>query len=232
MEGFSQFPDIAFFAASTIIIDENKKVIRVPLQEWPREGRFLPEEGLREMIAKYVVPTTVLCRKSAPIDWENPPRWDCDFFIQLAGRYPFAISKKSCGVYVSHSSSFSACQDSSILIRSISRLMARVESFPWMNPGMKKDVIQLLHTEQYHTCCELILRDLSKSHFIKAKSTASFLLKTYPLRWKTLLFFIIATTCHLLPPLIFFFLLLKKIRHSLRRGSCAPQNLESYLPKS
>ncbi len=228
MEGFSQFPDSAFFAASTVIINEEKKIVRVPLEEWSREGRFLPEEGLREMIGKYVVPTTVLCRKFVEIDPENPSGWDCDFFIQLAARYPFAISKKICGVYLSHSTSFTVRQSPLTSIQSINRLITRVQAFSWMDPKIKRNVTELLHNDLYGLSLRLILRALLEKEFAQAKTIAFLILKNYPMRWKTLLFFIATMTCYCFPPLTSILSLLKKIKASLRRKDFAKQNLESY----
>lgn len=63
MEGFAQFPDSAFFAGSTLLISKEKGIVRIPLNEWQRDGFFLPEEGISEMIGKYPAPMTVLFKK-------------------------------------------------------------------------------------------------------------------------------------------------------------------------
>lgn len=112
LEGAQQFPSAAFFACSTVIMTTSGKFIREPLALWSKEGFYEQQEGLYEMISQYPVPNTVLFKKSfltdVTIDFENPLYWDCDFLLQIAARYPIAISKKQCGIFYSHPESFSA----------------------------------------------------------------------------------------------------------------------------
>lgn len=103
MKGFEQFPEAALSAGSAIIMSEKGKVIRVPMDLWEREGVFSPPEGLLQMISKYPVPSCALFHRkvidAVAIDMTNGLTWDCDYFLQIAARYPIYISKRPCGIF-------------------------------------------------------------------------------------------------------------------------------------
>lgn len=147
LNGFADHPQIAFFASSTTIRSKEKKIIREPVQLWSRDGYFEPQEGLCEMIGKFPVPTTVLFSQkalSAQIDTQNPVAWDCDFFIQLASRFPFLICKKTCGIMMQHDTSFTTHLDCQTTLLSIQRLIERAKQFSWIEKELKRSLIQAL----------------------------------------------------------------------------------------
>ena len=192
--GFSQYPNIAFFACSTVSLSKEGGVICVPLDIWPREGCFSPEEGVVELIGKYPVPTTVLFRKEAvasvKIDFDNPIGWDCDLLIQLAGQFPFAISKKRCGVFIHHENSFSGSQDTLASLDAICRLMLRVRDFSWMKEEIKSSVNAQLQMAIYNNSFASILSDFSFKQFKKARKTCLYLLMHHPIRIKVVFYWI------------------------------------------
>lgn len=144
LDGFEQFPDIAFYACSTTIVSNEKGVLRAPLDHWHREGRFPAPEGAIEMIGKYPVPMTVLFRSTAAsiatIDFHNSIAWDCDFLIQIASKFPIAISKQQAGIFFSHCSSHSGNQPTFATLQSIDRLKERVNAYTWMEKSTRESI--------------------------------------------------------------------------------------------
>lgn len=131
LKQFESCPEAGFSAGSTLIKSPNGRLVKVPLSLWKREGIFMPPEGMLEMIGKYPIPTTVLFHKKilshTSIDSENPLLWDCDYLLQIASKYPIVITKKPCGVFLHHPTSFSNHQDLEKLKESFHRLASQLE---------------------------------------------------------------------------------------------------------
>ncbi len=229
INGFFQFPDISFFACSTIIASKEKGVLRVPLDLWPREGRFLPAEGLPIMVDKYPVPTTTLFRKTAQIDFKNQTAWDCDFLIQLAGRFPFAISKKPCGIMINHSNSFTSEKSYEETLQSIRRLIERTKGFQWMDGKLKASTLCSLQKHFNRMLFDSIISHLLNHRTQKAKKNSYELLRINPLKLKSMAGFAVALISSALPFACFFIIFLKKIRDSKRNHKFNKTGLNKYI---
>lgn len=196
LNGFSEYPDIAFFACSTVSLSMEHGVICVPLDIWQREGRFIPQEGLLEIIGKYPVPTTVLFHKEATskvkIDFENQLAWDCDFLVQLAGQFPFAISKERCGIFFHHAQAYSGSQDPLSSINSIRRLIFRIQNFPWIDGEAKQNIRGRLQEAIFNNSLSRIRSDISAGEMKSARRTCFHLLLTHSIKTKTVLYFILS----------------------------------------
>ena len=114
MAGFRDFPEAGFFAGSVIVMSDEGEVLAVPLESWPREGGYAPPAGLLDLIDhKLPVWTSVLFRSAVTrpigaVDQEVGTPGDFDYQMKVASRSPFVISKKPCGIFLSHSHSYTA----------------------------------------------------------------------------------------------------------------------------
>ncbi len=121
LKGFDRYPDAAFSAGSNITMNDAGKVLAVPLSLWKREGYYSPPDGLLETFgAKHPTWTSIIFRKSifdavGGLNSELCGPSDFDLVFRLAARFPFVISKKPSGIYVSHGETFS----SSVTLRSV-----------------------------------------------------------------------------------------------------------------
>jgi glycosyltransferase involved in cell wall biosynthesis len=112
MEGYRDCPQAGFVAGSVIVMSDQGEILAVPLDAWPHEGAYAPPEGLIELIAhKLPVWTSILFRKEltdavGTLDLEVGAASDFDYQLKVAARAPFVISKKPCGIYVSHAASY------------------------------------------------------------------------------------------------------------------------------
>lgn len=203
LNGFAEFPGIAFFACSTLMITKNDGVFRVPLEDWPREGLFLPQDGLPTMIGKYPVPTTVLfsseIARNVQIDFTNLVAWDCDFLIQLASRFPFAISKKPCGIFVYHPDSFSGSLTRSRSFDSILRLITAVQRFSWLDKHSKSTICALLREDYYKIACIHIDFNFSIQHLAQVSLICWNLLSRSFIRRRVFYYLIISLLCRYIP---------------------------------
>lgn len=181
LQYFSDHPDVAFFASSTLIFSEDKKIRRVPLSLWSREGRFDPPSGLYEMIGRYPVPNTVLFKTSSleniEIDFQNPYGWDCDFLMQIASRHSIAISKKPSGIFLSHSGSFTSQQHYKQSVSYLLRLIERVGSFDRLEVDVRKKAVELLKNDLLQVIRGGVLSYLMRKQLSEARDL--FKLKNY-----------------------------------------------------
>lgn len=215
MEGFTQFSEIGFFAASSVSVSKESGVICAPLEMWKREGVYAPQEGLLEMIGKYPIPTTVMYRREiiskVQIDVENPLAWDCDFLIQLASLFPFAISKKLCGIFIHHSDSYSGNQSLVSYVQSIKRLILRVYGCSHIDDNTKRMIANKLEQSIYHNSYIKMVSDPAKRQFKNIRDVYRCFFLHFPQKKPIFrLGFFIA-----LHYMYFFFSLIKKNRPSI-----------------
>ncbi len=134
MRGFEQHPDAIFSAGATVCLAQDKSIIGLTLDAWPREGRYDPPDGLVTMCYQIPPPNTILFSKkaisAAHLEKENFGCWDVEFLMQLASRFPFVISKTPCGAFVNHSESFSNNALISDSLAITQRLILRMKAFP------------------------------------------------------------------------------------------------------
>lgn len=114
LSGFRMCPEAGFVAGSVIVMTSSGGVLSVPLDMWPKEGVFMPPEGLLYLIDnKLPVWTSILFRKAVTdnlggVDRSVGAGSDFDFQLRAAIQAPFVITKSPCGIFVSHSDSYSA----------------------------------------------------------------------------------------------------------------------------
>ena len=222
IDGFARFPEIAFFAASTIILHKEQGVLRVPLDLWPREGIFQREEGLLEMIGKYPVPTTIaFCKKMLPyvtVDSDNPIMWDCDFLIQLAGQFPFAITKERCGLFFSHLESFSQTVDGASANKALNQLITRIDTYSWMDLSIKTKAKLTLQKDLHQIIPHAIFKSFLQKEYKKAIQLSWQYLHPRPIRLVVVFLFLISLACYLFPFLRYFLMLIKHTKKFLQKN--------------
>ncbi|MGC1877994.1 MAG: glycosyltransferase family A protein [Rhabdochlamydiaceae bacterium] len=215
-----QFPECAFSAGSAVIMSEEGKVIRVPLDLWKREGVFAPPGGLLEMISKYPVPSCILFHKKVideiPIDMSNALTWDCDFLLQIAARYPFHISKRPCGIFLHHHSSYSSSKGLENWNSSLKRMIERIDFNPHLDSEVKKTAIELINVDLKNMNRSFILQSLFNRKFQEACDDASLFRKNYGLNLKTLFFLNLTRLCRSFPFVLHPLSLVRKLKNFKR----------------
>ena len=177
MEGFFKYPEIAFSAAATICVERDKSAF-IDFNFWPREGIYFPPDGLAQMFGKLPTPNSTAYKKSKigiiSIDYENQAGWDWDFHYQMAGHYPFAISKRPCSFLFRHPGSFTTSAPRKTMANSCLRMAERFEGFDFIPPDVKKKAIDY-HQKIY---LKYTLHDqIEFRQFHKSADTAKKLLK-------------------------------------------------------
>jgi glycosyltransferase involved in cell wall biosynthesis len=223
LSAFQQFPGCAFFAGSTIIMSEEGRVVCVPLDLWKKQGYLPPPEGLLEMISKYPVPTCVLFHRkfvdAVSIDFSNALTWDCDFLIQIAARYPIFISKRPCGIFLHHQSSYSNAQELKSWEYSLSKMMERLNLNEHLPAEVKMDAIALINEDLKLKTRAFILLSLFSKKFKTAYDYARIFRKNYGLNLEALVFLILIPCCRWFPPGLQGLFLLRKIKRLMNTRS-------------
>ena len=189
LEGMNKYPDVAFFATSTKIYSDAGKLLAEPLANWSREGLYMPPLSLYQMISQYPVPDTVMFRKKCltdiSIDFENPVFWDCDFLMQIAAKYPIAISKTQCGIFNLHSQSFSFLLEKQ-QVPAFQRLIERINSFPFLSNDEKQIAVSKVNLWYFKFCHNLFFRLMLKMNFNEAKEVLIHLDSEFEPTYKTI----------------------------------------------
>jgi hypothetical protein len=223
LEGFKTCPEAAFSAASTIIMSETGRVIRVPLDLWNKEGVHTAPDGLLEMISKYPVPTTVLFRQKAtstiPIDTENNLVWDCDFLLQIAAEYPIVISKRPCGILLHHNSSYSNTQSFERWAAALKRLLEKLNLQDRLSSATKTKATKLIENELKTVHIASTIRALFNRKFNEASSYADQFRENYGLSWYSLLLLTATKSAKLFPPAVSILKLLRMIARFPKKTS-------------
>ena len=216
LRGFQNHPECGFSAGSAIIMSEKGKAIRVPLDLWKKEGFLTAPDALLEMIAKYPIPTCILFHRKVIseifIDMNNSLTWDCDFLIQIAARYPIFISKRPCGIFLHHTSSYSKSQELENWKCSWNKVAERINSLNGLEPEVKGAALQLVKLDIKTKDRALIFRALLDKKFQDAIEHARSFRENYGSDSKAWLFLIVTRACLWFPAVVILLKLFYQIR--------------------
>jgi glycosyltransferase involved in cell wall biosynthesis len=216
LQGFKQCPECAFSAGSAIIMSEEGKVIRVPLDLWKREGVFFSPEGVLEMISKYPIPSCLLFHRkvidSIPIDMGNSLTWDCDFLLQSAARFPFHISKRPCGIYLHHSS-YSNSKGFEDWSFALNRMIERLNDSPYLETEEKKLATDLINKDLEKLNKPLILRNIYNKQLQLAYRSAFAFRKNQGINLETFILLNLTRLCLWFPSFVSVVLWARKLKN-------------------
>ena len=221
IQEFKKYPDAGFVAGSTVLIEENGKIIRVPLSLWKREGKFDPPDGVLEMIGKYPVPTSVLFRKKATasiaIDSENPTFWDCDYLLKIASSFPIVISKNPCALFRVHPSSHSNNQELYVYEDAFSKLLNNIKKNKSLSEENSKFAEGLILFDLAQWRLYYVYPCLKQKKFDEAHRIANLVWQNPDFKFKSLIYIYVIKFCKLFPVSIFCLNLIRNIRFWMKK---------------
>lgn len=231
LQGMQRVPQAAFSAASAIIMSERGEVIRVPLALWQREGQYNPGDAVLEMISKYPIPTCILFDsrviKEFSIDADNVLIWDCDFLLQIASRYTIYVSKRPCGIFLHHESSYSKAQDFAKWEYAYHRLSQRVGGSDYLPEEMKKVARRLIANDIKAAHRAFVLQSLFHRRVKEAEAYAESFRNNYGLSLSSFTLLAMSRTCLWFSPTIYLLEFLRKIKKI--RKSHSPDDCQQYV---
>ena len=143
-------PDAAFWAGTTLHVDEDERVVEARLDHWTSEGRFEGEEGVMNMTrgraptwTGIVFRRTVLERFGLP-DRDALGPADFDFVLRAAAHYPFIVEKHPSAVFTLNRSSFSAMQPLSSFWPGWVRIAANIRAWNIWDDATRERIAQAI----------------------------------------------------------------------------------------
>lgn len=233
LKELKQHPQASFAACSTLIMNDLGNIVRVPLDLWPREGCFNPPDGAKEMISKYPIPTTVLFRKKViqafPIDKANPLTWDCDFLTQIAAHDPVLISKRPCGIFLQHGSSYSNAQDFKQWKEALNRLSQRIHLTSALSLEDQTFIAELIQRDLKGTLRAFIQKSLFDRKFTLACDYAAQFYKDYGYSFTAFVLLSLSWLCRLFPLTIYPLFFLRKLKRTKEKNAYSSQDFAKWL---
>jgi glycosyltransferase involved in cell wall biosynthesis len=236
MRGFEEDPEVALSAGSTLIMNEEGRVIRVPLDLWKKEGKISPPDSLLEMISKYPVPTCVVFKKEKleqiAIDRQNSLTWDCDFQLQVAARFPIFIQKRPCGIFLHHEKSYSNAQNFLKWEASLKHLTERIRALDILSDPVKEKAIELIQSDLKAVNRAFILRSLFGKNLEEAYDCAQIYRKRYHVEFESSILLTLSRLCRICPPFVYFLRMLRGIKHWRNRQFEPYQHYAKWLQEN
>lgn len=106
-------PEAAFWCGVTVSLRPDGSFVSARVADWPRDGVFLPPEGLLQML-RGSMPcwTSALFRKSVmddvgPLNETLQGPSDIEYMLRTAASHPFVISKAAAAIFLLNPASFS-----------------------------------------------------------------------------------------------------------------------------
>ncbi len=233
LQGFEEHPESIFSAGSTIIMTEQGKVVRVPLDLWKRDGYFIPPEGLLEMMTRYPVPTTILFRREVidkvAIDPTNVLGWDVDYLIQIAMQFPFYISKKPCGIFLQHDKSYSNSQEMVNWVATHDKLMERIQSSSQLPQEVAAQAFSCIQKDTKGVSMAFFFIYLRNRKLKEAKLALKLLQERYGNHWKITILTSAVRLCTMVPFAYHLLSLALVIKRFLRKKTAGYEQYAKWL---
>ncbi|MBI3258646.1 MAG: glycosyltransferase family 2 protein [Ignavibacteriae bacterium] len=172
LKGFEKYPDAGCSLGAVIEIEDHGEVIGVPLTRWQDREYFSPPNSLLEMIGKYSNWTGALFRTAAAnqlgsLD-TSISAIDVDFLFRFAARYPVAISKKPCAVFVHHTSSYSNTHVLELYWPTWLKLITKIHEEKEILPEIKIQLEHMLETDLQRGLFVAAVKCIEKKKFQEA----------------------------------------------------------------
>lgn len=221
LQEFKKYPNAGFVAGSTIIMTEKGQIVRIPLADWTREGKFDPPGGVIEMIGKYPVPTSVLFSKivieRTTIDLNNPAFWDCDYLLQIAAIFPIVISKKPCALFRQHEFSYSNQQTLAYYEDAFQKLIKNIQKNKNLTAEKSLLAINLILSDLALCHKHFLLYFLMQKKFDESYKIAKVLKETRFFKNKAIFYLYIIKICKIIPFAYQGLIALRKIIRLMRK---------------
>jgi glycosyltransferase involved in cell wall biosynthesis len=218
LEGFSKFPDAVFSASATIAMTADGK-IRDVASMWPSEGNFKPPDGLFKMTANNLIWTSVLFRKDVidlvgELDLEVGGPIDYDYFLRIAARFPFVISRELGAIWVDHPQSSCALSDLSFLWPGQLKMIRNLAEDKRIPFDVRSSIEQILTSQLQRNLFLMGVKSIRDKNFDEAYAVAKILRDSFRQIARANLILFIAKFCEVIPflyPIVFFINQARKI---------------------
>jgi cellulose synthase/poly-beta-1,6-N-acetylglucosamine synthase-like glycosyltransferase len=205
LAGIREFPEAMISAAVTIYVNEQWRVLNVPISSW-RPGLYTPPEGMLAMLQNgHLHWTGMLFRrevieKVGNLDEEVGNPCDLDFELRIAAHFPIVVSLLPVGLQVIHSASQSESgtfeEKYAGWLKMIHKI-SRDKTIPYHARGQAADMLN----ERFKTWLpQDILLCIIRGEWETVHKAIDILQNYYHLTLRSSLLTILAGTCWSIPP--------------------------------
>jgi cellulose synthase/poly-beta-1,6-N-acetylglucosamine synthase-like glycosyltransferase len=205
LDALDKNPKAMFWAGLTLNIDEVGRIWDARVDRWPREGCFLPPDGMMEMMhgmaptwTGIVFRREILDRIGLP-DKETLGPSDLDFTLKAAAASSFILCKHPSAVFTLNPSSFSATQPLSSFWPGWQKLFKNIETNKDLSPQAKMEALAALHVDARRMLIRRAANALAAGRYDFARATAAALYAEYRVTSISLALKSIALICERLP---------------------------------
>jgi glycosyltransferase involved in cell wall biosynthesis len=146
-------PEAMFWGGTTLNVDERGTIWDARVDRWPREGLFLPPEGVLAMTGGLAPTWTgIVFRREVLelagfIDHETAGPSDLDYTLRLGVLFPFLIQKTPVAVFTLNPEGFSATQPLSSFWPGWLKMFRNVQLLPGLDAKDRDTLMASLHAD-------------------------------------------------------------------------------------
>jgi GT2 family glycosyltransferase len=206
LESFEEYPQAIFSAGTVLFLDGAGRVLHADLASWPREGYFVPPDGMYAMIGNNhpALPGILFRREILTEFGAFDPEVvinDVDLELRVAARFPFVARKRLHAIFVQHATSLSTSNPIPLLLDEWPKVLRNIQGDPKIAPEVRAQAVsalsQYLRGDIYRVGVQrAIARDTTA-----ARRAVGALRDQYGLKRRARRLDRLATVCHWAPPL-------------------------------
>jgi glycosyl transferase family 2 len=206
LELLEQYPQAIFAAGTVIFLDGTGQVIHADIASWPRDGYFVPPDGMYAMIGNnHPALPGILFRREIVTEFgvfdPEVAIIDVDLELRVAARFPYVVRKRPHAIFVQHATSFSTSNPVPLLVEEWPKVLRNIERDAQIPPVVRAQAVsaltQYLQGDIYRVGVQCaIARDTTTAH-----QAADALRDQYGLKRQARRLDSLAIACHWAPPL-------------------------------
>lgn len=201
----ARHPEAMFWAGLTLSVSEEGEIWDARVDRWPREGLFMPPEGLMAMMhgmaptwTGIVFRREILDRVGYP-DQETLGPSDLDFLLKAATSCTFVLSKHPSAVYTLNSTSFSATEPLSSFWPGWQKMFLNLQASRELDEHSRTKALTALHRDARRMLFRRAASALSRGRYDFVRGAAEALQVQYGRSGRPFLLRTLASACERLP---------------------------------
>lgn len=204
LAGLAANPQAMFWVGETIWVNERGAVWDARVDRWPREGIFLPPEGLMGMMHGLaptwtgVVFRCEIFERIGFLDMEALGPSDLDFMLRAASQ-PFVLSKSPSAVYMLNTESFGATQPLSSFWPGWQKLIQNMENNEAFDQSTRQVALAALHRDAQRMLLRRGVNALVNRRYDFSREAAQALQTCYGKWGRSWILRILGAICKVLP---------------------------------
>lgn len=204
---FERYPEARFVAGGTLEMSDRGELLFAPQAYWPREGLFVPPDGLDLMLSGFhpswntMIFRTAILQEVGEFNSAIPNVSDLDFTLRIASRYPYIVFREPSGIFVRHAASGGEFSDTSIIAQ-YETMMAALLADEHIGEPAKALIHTRLLDQLSKRIIQISIKQLLKGEPQHTRQTLRVYHQRYPRTALSAAVTLAARACVMFPPLL------------------------------